>query len=185
VNILKPIAKIARSGLALVALILIFGYSLAGASWVSSLAHAQHIAPGETPLGRFYVVLVPDSGGDPFDSTDYRDIGKRKGMFLLPKDRDKVQWGPPRAGYETYEVLERSPASQLIEVHHHTGDYDFWSRYKASADTVIPVYSRMLSVGDGMIAFPFACFVTWLMWWLLRRFSGPQTQQRTGIAPDG
>lgn len=167
--ILKSTARPMPGVLSFFVLALVFSYAAVLFTWLVSVATAQHIAPGEMPQGRFYVVFVPGPEGAPFDSADIRNIGQHKGTFLLPKAGDRFSWPAPRAGYETYKVLEKSGAEQLIEVHHHNGDYDFWSRYKASPDKVVPVYSRMVSVAEGFYALPFAGVVAWLGWLLMRR----------------
>lgn len=65
--------------------VLVFYYSIGYVGVLISYLTAQHIAPGQAPEGRFYVVFVPGGeDGAPFDSADFRELAKHKGSYLMP-----------------------------------------------------------------------------------------------------
>lgn len=148
--------------------VIAFVASSVGAGVGYSYATAQRLAPGEMPEGPFYVALLPGADGAEFDTAELRRLPKHVETFLLPRDQDEYVWRGARPGFEKYRVLERTATSQLVELQRHTSDYDFFSRYQATKDAIIPVYSRIMGPGTGLIALPIGALLTYVIVRLLQ-----------------
>lgn len=71
--------------------------------------------------------------------------------FLLPPPKDQKK--PPGIVYTRYAILEQTPQEQLVEVVDSDDDRTVWSRYRATANGVTPVSSRMQYVGYAFTGF--------------------------------
>lgn len=162
--------------------------SIFGVSVAYSHLTAQRIAPGEIPQGPFYVVFLPGADGAEFDTGDLRRLPEHITTFLLPKDHDEYRWQGARPGFEKYRVLERTADSQVIELHRHTSDYDFLSRYRATKLAVVPIYSRIMGPGTSFIAVPIGValgfLIVRLLQWAWNTALARRTDHRTSHAAE-
>jgi len=120
---------------------------------------ARDVLKGDSIHPMFSVVATPGEAGQPFALVPFSGVGRFASAtpnhsFLMPKASDRMDLG--QGAVVSYTVLSDGGAEQTIEVAHSERDTDFWSRYRATRSSVVPVSSRMFNPGYMFGAFPFA-----------------------------
>lgn len=87
--------------------------------------------------------------------------------FLLPNQKGEFSTD---SEYYRYEVKNLSDRKQLIEVFFVQEDYKSTSRYIAEAQTVTPVYSKILEPGYGFISLPAAIVLSSVLMFVGRHY---------------
>ena len=138
------------------------------------------VAAGDEVHALFSVVAEPGEGDDAFRALPLKDVPQmqesvEKLTFYLSEPNGVLS---KEASTITYQVVQQSKVEQVIEVseHKHDGDNVIFSRYKATASEVTPMFSRMYHFGYMFQAMPYAFAFSIILYFvgrvLRRRFSG-------------
>lgn len=126
---------------------------------------AQKLKPYDSPSGPFFVVIGEHPDDDHaktvFRLYDWEKVKLTQSMitfatFMLPGPTEILSNSESKpCEIQSYRVLANGDGEQLIETRCGRENYDAISRYKATRDKVVPVYSRLSQVGHvfpGMLA---------------------------------
>lgn len=147
--------------------------SLTAGTKIAAKLDERYMSNGDEPLSTFKVVAMPGLEGKPFQAILLSDLPQAQEensnlSFLMPDNTGKIDTDYASI---SYTVINADDTGQEIEVieQHFDGDNTIWSRYKANATTVSPVFSKMFYIGYMFTAFPFA-FVFALALYALGRY---------------
>ena len=130
------------------------------------MVDARHASDGDT-MHRLFSVIVPTPREDgSFVVLALEDVLERPeeyAPYLMPNPYGESE---DRDSLYSYKVIERSADWQIIEVveAYRDGDNTIWSRYRATADGIEPISSRMMYFGYAFAALPYALGLTFLLY---------------------
>jgi hypothetical protein len=153
--------------------------SLIAGAKVAEKLDERDVSKGETVHSQFSVAVEPGEADNSFrvlKLTELAEPDKRPATFLLSKPEGHIKINSVST---TYKVLEDTDQEQLVEVVQRVsdGDWTTWSRYRASQDSVRPVWSKFLYFGQMFAALPWALIAA-----LVLHFIGRCLQRRLDSA---
>lgn len=118
----------------------------------------RDVSKGDTVHEHFVVAVEPGEAGRSFrvlNLSELEEPKKRPATFLLSKSEAQATTDHARM---SYKILEDTDQKQLVEVMIDDlgGDWTHYSRYRASQDSVKPVWSKLVYVGQMFAAIPWA-----------------------------